>query len=59
MARTLPDGGEALEAAGALAISTLANVHGAHPNTLEYSTGGCSNGTIRFPNLGIRRASNC
>lgn len=44
----------------ALAISTLANVHGApHPNTLEYSTGGGNNGTIRFPNLGIRRASNC
>lgn len=47
-----------LDELAALAVSTLVGVHGAHhPNTLEYSTGGADNNTIRLPNLGIRRAS--
>jgi hypothetical protein len=41
-----------------LAVNTLASVYGAeHPNALEYSTGSEHNASIRFPNLGIRRAS--
>jgi len=40
-----------------LAVNTLLHVHGAvHPNALEYSTGSMDNASIRFPNLGIRRA---
>lgn len=40
-----------------LAVNTLVAVHGAvHPSALEYSTGGEGNVSIRFPNLGIRRA---
>jgi hypothetical protein len=47
-----------LDELAALAVATLADVHGAmHPNALEYSTGGGDNRSIRFPNLGIRRAS--
>ena len=41
----------------ALAVNTLNDVHGAtHPNSLEYTTGSSANTSIRFPNLGIRRA---
>lgn len=40
-----------------LAVNTLLHVHGAdHPNALEYSTGSQDRTSIRFPNLGIRRA---
>ena len=40
-----------------LAVNTLVQVHGAeHPNVLEYSTGSQDEASIRFPNLGIRRA---
>ncbi len=40
-----------------LAVNTLVHVHGAeHPNVLEYSTGSEDKASIRFPNLGIRRA---
>ncbi|MEO8556875.1 MAG: hypothetical protein ABI474_09405 [Actinomycetota bacterium] len=47
-----------LEELAALAVTTLVNVHRAqHPNALQYSTGGGSNGSIRFPNLGIRQAT--
>ena len=47
-----------LDELAALAVATLADVHGAmHPNALEYSTGGGDNRSIRFPNLEIRRAS--
>lgn len=46
-----------LEELAVLAVNTLMLVHGAHhPNSLQYSTGSSSNGSIRFPNLGIRRA---
>jgi len=40
-----------------LAVNTLLHVYGAeHPNALEYSTGSQDGTSIRFPNLGIRRA---
>jgi hypothetical protein len=40
-----------------LAVNTLVHVYGAeHPGMLEYSTGSEGNASIRFPNLGIRRA---
>lgn len=46
-----------LEELAALAVSTLADVHRLqHPNALEYSAEGGTNRSIRFPNLGIRRA---
>ena len=46
-----------LEEVALLAVNTLAMVYGAeHPNTLEYSTGSEHKASIRFPNLGIRRA---
>ncbi len=46
-----------LEELAVLAVNTLASVHGAqHPNRLEYSTGSEHNASIRFPDLGIRRA---
>lgn len=41
-----------------LAVNTLLHVYGAvHPNALEYSTGSMDSASIRFPNLGIRRAA--
>ena len=40
-----------------LAANTLLHVYGAeHPHALEYSTGSQDRTSIRFPNLGIRRA---
>jgi len=46
-----------IEELAALAVNTLALVYGAeHPGDLEYSTGSAENASIRFPNLGIRRA---
>lgn len=40
-----------------LAVNTLLHVYGAeHPHALEYSTGSQESVSIRFPNLGIRRA---
>ena len=40
-----------------LAVNTLLHAYGAeHPNVLEYSTGSQDRVSLRFPNLGIRRA---
>jgi hypothetical protein len=41
-----------------LAVNTLIHVYGAeHPNALEYATGSEEKASIRFPNLGIRKAN--
>jgi hypothetical protein len=46
-----------LDEVAVLAVNTLVHVYGAeHPGMLEYSTGSEANVSIRFPDLGIRRA---